>query len=292
MGHLREAALVVLLGTVWGLNFSLVKFASQSGIPYTLLALLVILGNLALFYGLARVQAGGVALGRGFWRFYAGCGLLGYLVPFFLGLYAAPRIGAGPLAVVVALTPILTLALAGLSGDDRLTRRKAAGVALGFLAVLPLMQREAAALLGLFGLGLLAGLGVALIYALYHVYISRFWPAALSSAQVAFGESLAGAALIAPIHAAAFEAAAVPTSLATYWIVGALILFAGVEVLLYYTLVRRGGPVFVSQAGYLAVIAGVAWGMLLFGEPGTPALFLSVVLMVGALVLVQPRAAP
>ncbi len=292
MGHLREAALVVLLGTVWGLNFSLVKFASQSGIPYTLLALLVILGNLALFYGLARVQAGGVALGRRFWRFYAGCGLLGYLVPFFLGLYAAPRIGAGPLAVVVALTPILTLALAGLSGDDRLTRRKAAGVALGFLAVLPLMQREAAALLGLFGLGLLAGLGVALIYALYHVYISRFWPAALSSAQVAFGESLAGAALIVPIHAAAFEAAAVPTSLATYWIVGALILFAGIEVLLYYTLVRRGGPVFVSQAGYLAVIAGVAWGMLLFGEAGTPALFLSVVLMVGALVLVQPRVAP
>ena len=36
--------------------------------------------------------------------------------------------------------------------------------------------------------------------------------------------------------------------------------------MLFLEIIRRAGPVFFAQFNYLAVLAGVAWGAVIFGE--------------------------
>ncbi len=62
-----------------------------------------------------------------------------------------------------------------------------------------------------------------------------------------------------------------------------------VEVWLYFALMRMGGPTYVSQSGYIAVIAGVLWASLFFDENITPWLTLSILLSLTALLVTGPR---
>jgi drug/metabolite transporter (DMT)-like permease len=48
---------------------------------------------------------------------------------------------------------------------------------------------------------------------------------------------------------------------------------------LFFEIIRRAGPTFFAQFNYLAVLAGVAWGGIVFGERLTLTFFLAMVLM-------------
>lgn len=48
---------------------------------------------------------------------------------------------------------------------------------------------------------------------------------------------------------------------------------------LFFEIIRRAGPTFFAQFNYLAVLAGVAWGAIVFGERLTLTFFLAMVLM-------------
>ena len=158
---------VLILGLVWGLNFSLMKFAALSGIPFALLATMTIFGNLVIFTGFCLLFTGRLRLARTAVVFFLACGILGYLLPFFMELFAAPRIGASTLALLVALTPIMTLLIAGLSRTERITLGRTVGILLGFLAILPIVLRDPITLNTALDAGLLVGLGVPLVYAIY-----------------------------------------------------------------------------------------------------------------------------
>lgn len=291
MARLHLAVLIVVLGSVWGLNVSLIKVASLSGLPFVLLALLTILGNLVIFAAFSRIFVGRLRIVPSLWWFFAACGCLGYVLPFFLELFAVPRIGAAPLAIVISLAPMMTLLIAAATGTERLTARRVAGVCIGFAAVCLIAMQDLGALMGAFGIGLVAAVFVPFIYGSYHVFIARFWPEELEPFEIATGESLAGLMLVVPVYALWSDATAVPAfSFETYWIVGALLIFSMVEVWLYFQLMRMGGPTYVSQSGYIAVIAGVLWANLFFGEPVTPWITLSIAMSLTALVVTGPRA--
>ena len=51
---------------------------------------------------------------------------------------------------------------------------------------------------------------------------------------------------------------------------------------LFFEIIRRAGPTFFAQFNYLAVLAGVAWGAIVFGERLTLTFFLAMVLMFAA----------
>jgi len=51
------------------------------------------------------------------------------------------------------------------------------------------------------------------------------------------------------------------------------------DVVLFFEIIRRAGPVFFAQFNYLAVLAGVAWGAVIFGERLSIYLVLAMVLM-------------
>ena len=49
-------------------------------------------------------------------------------------------------------------------------------------------------------------------------------------------------------------------------VVMAFILFTVLEIFLYFEIVRLSGAVFVSQASFITVATGVAWGVFFFDE--------------------------
>ena len=287
MKQFQLALYVIILGTIWGLNFSLMKIAALSGLPYALLGALVIFGNLLIFLAFCWLFFGRIRFFPQLWWLFAGCGALGYLLPFFMELFAVPRTGAGTLAVVVSLSPIFTLLFAALFRVERLTPKRLAGITLGFLSILPIALQDISALQQVFGLGLVIGVLIPICYALYHVFIAQYWPDEVEPFEVALGESLASMILMVPVYAlwSDPDTPLHTISLWQFWIVGALLVFSALEVWLYFQLMRMGGPTYASQAGYVTVITGVLWAGLFFGEGVTLWLLLSIAMVFAALLL-------
>lgn len=281
--------MIIALGLCWGLNFSLIKFAALTGLDHTLIAGLVIFGNAAIFACFSVFYAGGIRLNRRTWLFFAGCGFIGYVLPFFLELFSAPRIGASMLSLVVSLAPIMTLVFAALVRTDKITSRKAIGILLGFVAVATLGLQNISGLRSAFGTAFLAALIVPFCYAAYHIFIARFWPDGFKAYEVATGESIGALIMMLPIFFFWHESWSAPAlGFSTYWAISALVVLTVFEVWLYFKVMQLGGAVFASQAGYVAVISGVVWGAFLFGEPLSAWLGLSMAIIIFALFLVAP----
>ena len=65
-----------------------------------------------------------------------------------------------------------------------------------------------------------------------------------------------------------------------------------VFLVLFLEIIRRAGPVFFAQFNYLAVLTGVAWGAVIFGERLSIYLVLAMVLMFVGVFLAGYRRAP
>ena len=48
---------------------------------------------------------------------------------------------------------------------------------------------------------------------------------------------------------------------------------------LFFEIIRRAGPTFFAQFNYFAVLAGIGWGAIVFGERLTLSFFLAMILM-------------
>jgi drug/metabolite transporter (DMT)-like permease len=61
---------------------------------------------------------------------------------------------------------------------------------------------------------------------------------------------------------------------------------------LFIFLIKRTGPVFASQTGYIVTIGGMFWGILLFNEIYSMWVWCSLLIIILGVVLVAPREKP
>ena len=259
--------MLLALGTLWGAHFSLVKAATFDQLPAAWLATGLCLANAVLLQLIARIRQKTPGTGAAHWAFFSACALTGYVLPLLCELFSVGTLGAGQLSLLVASTPLITVLLGWLTGHTPPGRRRLLGVALGFASLMlllwPALRGAAPHTMAPW---LTAGL-VPLCYASYHLIVERFWPAQHDAWQVAGGEALACLVWLLPLLL--WQQANVPAhwpGLAALTPLAALSLCSVLEIWLYFAIVRRAGAVYVSQAGFLTVITGIAWGMLLFGE--------------------------
>ncbi len=276
--------LLVVLGLSWGLHFPLMKFAVKADLSYsgiTALALAVVAGALT---AASLLRGRFPVLRLRYVGFYVVLALLGYLGPYFLGLFASARIDSGMLTIVTATAPVLTLCLAALVRIERVTMTRVIGIGLGILSVLSLVLPQIGAVDAPALLGIAIAFGVPLCYSSYHVYLSKRWPPGSDSLQLACGEALAACCVMLPVFLIADGGGIFQQSWSSgHGAVLAMAALTTVDCYLYFEIVRLSGPVFVSQANFVTVVAGVIWGMTLHGErPGTW-LWLSVVLLIASL---------
>src|SRR3954462_8210712 len=127
---LRQTRMLLALAAVWGASFLFIRIAVDDLGPVVLAdgRLLVAAAALAPFVAFSARRT--VALRR-----YLVLGVLAAAMPFTLIALAETRLDASLAAILNASTPLFAALVAAAVGDERMTRRRAAGLLLGMAGV-------------------------------------------------------------------------------------------------------------------------------------------------------------
>ena len=127
-------------------------------------------------------------------------------------------------------------------------------------------------------------------YAIENLLIDVKMPEDIGPIRIACGMNFIGAILVLPFTLA-FSQSIIPvfplTSLEL-----SVIGLGLINALAYTTfifLIKKTGPVFASQTGYVVTVGGMIWGMALFGETYTPWVWTSLFVIIFGVILVAPR---
>ncbi len=161
----REFALLLLLAFIWGSSFTLIKVVVPHLPPLSLTLWRVALATVALLAAAwwlgERLRFSATA-----WGWIVLAGLTGNILPFTLISWGEEHIDSGLAAILISMTPFMVLLLAHfLTGDERITPRRAVGMMLGLAGIMVLMGPNSLQALGEDMLRQLAIIAAAACYA-------------------------------------------------------------------------------------------------------------------------------
>lgn len=298
---------LLALTAMWGSAFLLTKVALTGLAPNLVVAgrlivACVVLAPLALLF--ARGMMGGAG-GMRLWVFLALIALFGNALPFSLIAWGQQRIDSGLAGILMAVMPLATLGLAHyFVPGERLTWHRIGGFTAGFSGVVVLMAPDAlAARPGAGGassgllLPMAAVLAGAFCYAVSAI-LARLRPPShpLPSAAIT---TLMAAGMMLPFLAASSGPAEleVPGWGALAAVIALGLFSTAWASVIYFGLIRRAGPAFVSQLNYLIPLWAVGAGMLFLGEQPQGSHLIALALILGGILLTHrerrsPRTAP
>ncbi|MCW1092784.1 DMT family transporter [Streptomyces sp. RS2] len=280
-----------VLSLVWGFSFLFMKVGTESFAPFQ-----VTLGRLA--FGTAVVAAAMAVkrerLPRGAWTWVhlTVAGFLLNALPFSLFAFSELTIPSSLAGICNATSPLwgMALSLVALS-EDRPTRRRVAGLGIGFLGVLTVLGVWQ----GFHGLDV-TGTALALLasfsYPVGWIYVRRTLAGSSHSHLSLTGAQLGLATLQLAVVTPLFTS--VPTSFPVLPLlaVAALgVLGTGLAFLIQYDLVAEVGPTTAQMVTYFTPVIATAAGVALLGESlswSTP-VGAAVVLAGAALTQSRPR---
>ncbi len=282
-------ALLAALTLMWGTTFVFVKLAVASIPPLTvvtgrLLIAAVILGGWAAWHRRGgRLAREPHPPAQTPWRTCAALALIGNCIPFYLIAWGQQSIDASLTSILISVMPLGVIVLAHfLIPGERLTVRRAAGFATGFAGVVLLIGPSALA--GLGGalrdvLAQLAIVGAALCFS-GNAILARRSVTAQDALTVSALVILIGAALTFPL-ALVLER---PWTLApTAGSIAALVWMGigptAIATVLFFRLIARAGPAFMSLVNYITPVIGLAVGTSALGERPNVTAYLGLVLI-------------
>ncbi|GGE41133.1 DMT family transporter [Actibacterium pelagium] len=290
--RIKAIFLLLYTGGLFGLTFPLSKLAAAAGVPPLLWAMVLSAGGAGLILP-ALILRGGIALPRGqMLRYTLISGAVSFALVNFVITVLVPRVGAGQVSLVAALSPVATLGLSvvfGLKGP-------------GFLGV-------AGILFGLIGAGLvtlgkggvdavdlwsLAALGLPAILASGNIYRTLDWPKGAHPLALAFWSH--SFALIPLVGLQFVLYGGVPAGQLfegqLIWVTLVQFLAAGMTFPAYFRLQELGGPVMLSQIAYVSAAIGLGSGSLFLAEVYPPLTWIGALIIavgIGLTILTQMR---
>jgi drug/metabolite transporter (DMT)-like permease len=271
------------------LTANVVKIAARAGWPplaflfWSALAAGVVL----LLVAISRGEAPG-RRGQDF-AYYLICGLLSIAAPNALGYGAVMHVGAGFVALCLALPPLLTYGLALLLKIEKLRATRALGILFGLAgaAVLGVAKARGDLAEPIWIIGALAS---PVFIAFGNIYRTLRWPPGATALSLAPGMLIFGAILLAPVLALAGVAPAPAVfTIAALWLLVAQIAIFSATYALYFALQKLAGPVYLSQIGSVAAIFGAALAVFALGEAASAGLLIAAALILVGVVLVNRR---
>ncbi|PZA11855.1 EamA family transporter [Rhodopseudomonas palustris] len=132
--HPRDWALLIALSILWGASFFCVGVALKELPPFTIVFLRAAIAALVL---LAIIWLRGIPMPRGVagWLPFVGMACLNYVVPFSCLATGQTFISTGLASVLNATTPLFTVVVMAIAGEERLTAQRIVGVAVGVTGV-------------------------------------------------------------------------------------------------------------------------------------------------------------
>ena len=217
-------------------------------------------------------------------------GFFGSALPSVLLYWAAQKLNAGILSITVSFIPLITYIFAFALKIETFSYRRILGVVLGALALNLLIVPENSIPERNQIIWVLVSCVAAISYAIENLIIDQKMPSDIGPVRIACGMSLMGAILVLPF-AFGFNQVIYPT-IPPKELELALIglgLINAVAYSLFIFLIRRTGPVFASQTGYVVTVGGMFWGIFLFDEIYSMWVWFSLIVIILGVVLVAPR---
>ena len=286
-GRTRDLFWLLVLGALWGSSYLFIK-VTVAEVP----ALALVLGRLclgtAIMWLLLLMTRQPLPRGWGPWRAFAVMGFLSGAVPWSLISWGEQYISSGLAALLQATMPIFTVMLAFfLASEDRLTFWKVLGVVIGFAGVGVLLLPDLRQGLQASLLGQLAIIVSSLSYAGGAIFARsklRGYPPLLATT----GQLTTGLLFMVPVTlllGSPMRGVPSPPALASW--LALTVLGTVVAYVIYYKLIDWTSATFVSTVTYIIPIYGLFLGAAVLGESLTPAILISLILILIGVLLVR-----
>ena len=268
----RDGAELLSLAALWGGSFLFMRLGAVEFGPVAVAALRV--AGASLLLAPLLVMRGQTAELRRHWRRIFVVGVINSALPFLCFAYALLSITAGLSSIFNATAPLFGAFIAWLWLNDRLTRLRIAGLALGFAGVAGLawsnVNGAASFRPGGSGWAIAACLVASVLYGLAASYTKRML-VGVAPLAIAAGSQIA-AALCLAIPALLWWPAIAPSAAA--WAAIAMLAFActGIAYLMYFRLIAHVGPANAIAVTYLVPLFAMLWGAWFLGEAVTGAM--------------------
>ncbi len=275
--HRHDWLLLFLLSVLWGGSFFFNGVALRELPPLTVALARVALGALCLLIVL-RPLGGTLPKRAADWLPFAIMGLVNNVIPFSLFLTAQTTISSGLASVLNATTPLFAVLVMAVSGEERLTGRRIAGVLIGIggVALLrgPGLSAENQTL------GILLCLGAALSYG-FSGYWGRRALRGVPPLTSATAQLVCSTPVMAIIAASVERPWTLPMPGLATWaaVAGLATLSTALAYILFFRILNRSGAVNVVLVTLLIPVTAILLGVWILNEP------LSVNEVVGALVI-------
>jgi drug/metabolite transporter (DMT)-like permease len=265
--HGVSLLMLLVLGTNWGLGFTLGKVGVSGGLHPLAYAFWQCFGGGLVLVAIARWRGQPPPLRAGPLRYYLICGVTNIAMPNFVALTAVRHIPVGIIVLLVSLGPLVTYAVALLWRIERFSARRVLGIAVGLLGAAMILVPKTSLPSPDAYLWVLFGMITPLCYGVSNVYLGVARPADVPSLALGGAMQLGAAAALLPL-ALASGTMHVPFPPLTNAEIANLshIVVSSLGSLIFFELMRLRGPVIASQVGYVVCLSGVFWGKLFFGE--------------------------
>ncbi len=279
-------ACLLVGGVFLGVSTNLAKFAVEIGLTPLAYLFWSIAGAAVILSVVALIRQDTLPLSARSIEYYVFAALVSVAGSNLIFFSAIPHVGAGFVALIISLPPLLTYLAALVIKIERFSILRALGVVAALAGAGVLAARKFAAPdASLFWI-LLALCGPVLL-AIGNIYRSLRWPANASAIALAPGMLIAAALMLALVALFPDFSLVVPYQSALPLVL--ILLQAGIfaaQFLLLFILQKTGGPVLLSLLGAIGAVVGVPVAVFLQGEAPPEGLILGASLIALGVALV------
>ena len=276
------------LGMLWGATPPLGKMAAgygihpiafafwQSAVAATILGLVVLLRRRPPTFDRQHIV------------YYFISGILGLAAPSAISFAALYQLPSGIMSVIIATVPLMTYTMSVLFRLEPVRWRRVVGIGIGFTGCLLILLPGASLPDASLAPWVLFGFMTPTLYAITNVWVARYRPEGSDSLALACGMMIAAALCMGPLAllSGVFYNMAPPFR-GPDAVVLAHGTIASMAFVIYFALIHRAGPVYLSQVGYVVTLTGLIWAMFLFGERYGVGVWAAVLLIFVGLALVN-----
>jgi drug/metabolite transporter (DMT)-like permease len=256
----------VVTGGLLGMTLPFGKLATAAGVPAMVWAFIISFGAGAVLLIALLLRGEHIRLTAHKLRYFFITAAVSYAIPNLLMFSAIPHLGAGYTGIMFTLSPVVTLVFSILLGVRRPNLLGVVGIAVGFVGavMVALTRGEAGQPADYFWVAI--GLLIPASLAAGNIYRTIDWPEGTGPIELAVGSHLASATLLVIgiltllCPQALAPLAGVPL-VAIGQVASASAMFA-----FFFRLQAVGGPVYLSQIGYVAAAVGLFAGTLFLSE--------------------------
>ena len=288
---LVPVALLFLIGALWGSFFVLIKIAVTDGVrPVSYLFWFTLLSGGWLFLA-GMIRGKRPKFARADLPYYMKLGLVRFTLANMILYTVQGKLAVGIMAVIMAFVPIFTYLISLLVRIEKFLWLRATGILIGFAGVLLIVLPKSSLPDRSLAIWVLIGFGAPLLHAIAYVALSeKSRPKNVNSITLSSGTLFAAAFFALPLALALgeFQTPGWPLSTGEQALLAHSII-AAVNFYTIFELIRIAGPTYMSQANFMSVGFGVAFGVLLLGETFSLFVWGAIALILAGVALVNFR---